>query len=187
MSLSSWTQGVGVVRRYKWGAWSQQSHHSRKLLAKPSPASGVPLSSMVKRTRLLLLAVWVLAGELWLQAEARAAPYGVKLCGREFIRAVIFICGGSRWRRADALTQEAMGGAFPDADADADSLAGKLDETVASNEWLALTKSPQAFYGGRSSWQGTPGALRGGRDVLTGLSSNCCKWGCSKSEISSLC
>ncbi|XP_076141060.1 prorelaxin H1 [Alosa pseudoharengus] len=26
--------------------------------------------------------------------------YGVKLCGREFIRAVIFTCGGSRWKRA---------------------------------------------------------------------------------------
>ncbi|XP_033503194.2 prorelaxin H1 [Epinephelus lanceolatus] len=25
--------------------------------------------------------------------------YGVKLCGREFIRAVIFTCGGSRWKR----------------------------------------------------------------------------------------
>ncbi|XP_072768796.1 relaxin-3-like [Nerophis lumbriciformis] len=25
--------------------------------------------------------------------------YGVKLCGRQFIRAVIFTCGGSRWRR----------------------------------------------------------------------------------------
>uniref|UniRef100_A0A671PU92 Relaxin-3-like n=1 Tax=Sinocyclocheilus anshuiensis TaxID=1608454 RepID=A0A671PU92_9TELE len=25
--------------------------------------------------------------------------FGVKLCGREFIRAVIFTCGGSRWRR----------------------------------------------------------------------------------------
>nr|2FHW_A Chain A, Relaxin 3 (Prorelaxin H3) (Insulin-like peptide INSL7) (Insulin-like peptide 7) [synthetic construct] len=24
-------------------------------------------------------------------------------------------------------------------------------------------------------------------DVLAGLSSSCCKWGCSKSEISSLC
>lgn len=26
--------------------------------------------------------------------------YGIKLCGREFIRAVIFTCGGSRWRRS---------------------------------------------------------------------------------------
>ncbi|GAA6069114.1 prorelaxin H1 [Tachysurus ichikawai] len=29
--------------------------------------------------------------------------YGVKLCGREFIRAVIFTCGGSRWRRDTVL------------------------------------------------------------------------------------
>ncbi|KAM9243027.1 relaxin-3 [Dugong dugon] len=144
---------------------------------------------MAKRTLLLLLLleVWVLAGELWLRAEVQAAPYGVKLCGREFIRAVVFICGGSRWRRADLLTYEAMGDAFQDAATDADSLAGKLDEAVASSEWLALTKPRQAYPRGRSSWQGTPGALRGGRDVLAGLSSNCCKWGCSKSEISSIC
>lgn len=32
--------------------------------------------------------------------------YGVKLCGREFIRAVIFTCGGSRWRRS---TEEDVG------------------------------------------------------------------------------
>ncbi|XP_036158631.1 relaxin-3-like [Myotis myotis] len=63
---------------------------------------------MAKHPLLLLLAVWVLAGGLWLEAEARGAPYGVKLCGREFIRAVIFTCGGSRWRRSDNLAQEAM-------------------------------------------------------------------------------
>lgn len=28
---------------------------------------------------------------------------------------------------------------------------------------------------------------RKGRDVVIGLSNACCKWGCSKSEISSLC
>ena len=58
---------------------------------------------------------------------------------------------------------------------------------MASSEWLALTKSPETFYGVQPGWQRTPGALRGSRDVLAGLSSNCCKWGCSKSEISSLC
>lgn len=30
-------------------------------------------------------------------------------------------------------------------------------------------------------------ADRKGRDVVIGLSNACCKWGCSKSEISSLC
>ncbi|PNJ13295.1 LOW QUALITY PROTEIN: RLN3 isoform 2 [Pongo abelii] len=63
---------------------------------------------MARYMLLLLLAVWVLTGELWPGAEARAAPYRVKLCGREFIRAVIFTCGGSRWRRSDILAQEAM-------------------------------------------------------------------------------
>ncbi|KAM5232959.1 relaxin-3 isoform 1-T3 [Hipposideros larvatus] len=170
---------------YKWGTRRQQRHRPLgNCHAVPILASQASLSSMAKRPLLLLLAMWVLAGGLWLQAEARAAPYGVKLCGREFIRAVIFTCGGSRWRRSDILAPEAVGDAFPDADPDADS---ELDEAVASSEWLALNKFPQAFYGGRPGWQGTPGTLRGGRDVLAGLSSNCCKWGCTKSEISSLC
>ncbi|XP_004635590.1 relaxin-3 [Octodon degus] len=131
----------------------------------------------------LLLAVWMRDPG----AEGRAAPYGVKLCGREFIRAVIFTCGGSRWRRADALELEAAVDAFEGVDGNADSLAGEPDDAVGSSEWLALVKSPQAFYSGRPSWQGSPGPLRGSRDVLGGLSSTCCKWGCSKSEISSLC
>ncbi|XP_002761869.3 relaxin-3 [Callithrix jacchus] len=142
---------------------------------------------MARYRLLLLLAMWVLTGELWPGTEARAAPYGVKLCGREFIRAVIFTCGGSRWRRSDILARKAMEDSFLDADADGDHLAGTLDEAVGSSEWLILTKSPQAFSRGQPSWQGTPGALRGSRDVLAGLSSSCCKWGCSKSEISSLC
>lgn len=49
---------------------------------------------------LLVLALGVLLSEMRLASEARTPPYGVKLCGREFIRAVIFTCGGSRWRRA---------------------------------------------------------------------------------------
>ena len=33
-------------------------------------------------------------------SEIVIGNYGVKLCGREFIRAVIFTCGGSRWKRS---------------------------------------------------------------------------------------
>lgn len=58
----------------------------------PPLTSQAVLSSMAKRPLLLLLAMGVLAGELW--TEAQAAPYGVKLCGCEFI----FTCGGSWWR-----------------------------------------------------------------------------------------
>ncbi|KAM6921901.1 insulin-like peptide INSL5 [Xenentodon cancila] len=31
--------------------------------------------------------------------QARAEVKAVKLCGREFLRAVVYTCGGSRWRR----------------------------------------------------------------------------------------
>ncbi|KAF7202675.1 insulin-like peptide INSL5 [Nothobranchius furzeri] len=31
--------------------------------------------------------------------QARAEGKAVKLCGREFLRAVVYTCGGSRWRR----------------------------------------------------------------------------------------
>lgn len=95
---------------YKWGARRQQRHRFPRTWPCCSPAPAVFLSNMAKRSLLLLLlAVWVLPGQLGLSTEARAAPYGVKLCGREFIRAVIFTCGGSRWRRTDILAHEATG------------------------------------------------------------------------------
>ncbi|XP_037626513.1 insulin-like 5a [Sebastes umbrosus] len=31
--------------------------------------------------------------------QVRADVKAVKLCGREFLRAVVYTCGGSRWRR----------------------------------------------------------------------------------------
>lgn len=76
----------------------------------PTEPPGSQASQLIMATRgLLLLASWALLGALVLQAEARPAPYGVKLCGREFIRAVIFTCGGSRWRRADILAHDPLG------------------------------------------------------------------------------
>ncbi|XP_051907688.1 relaxin-3-like [Hippocampus zosterae] len=50
----------------------------------------------------VLLSALVVYGDAQPQTISRALlprEYGVKLCGREFIRAVIFTCGGSRWKR----------------------------------------------------------------------------------------
>ncbi|KAM9841691.1 prorelaxin H1 [Aulostomus maculatus] len=58
--------------------------------------------------------------------------YGVKLCGREFIRAVIFTCGGSRWRRST------------DGDSDAfrwTSLSG-LTQADPQNTWQQSSELP---------------------------------------------
>ncbi|KAB0397907.1 hypothetical protein E2I00_014529, partial [Balaenoptera physalus] len=93
------------------------------------------LFSMAKRPLLLLLAMGVLAGELW--TETQAAPYRVKLCGREFIRAVIFTCGGSRWRRSDILAYEAMGEAGEVLCADRAGRAPQGLCGAAAMSWLA--------------------------------------------------
>ncbi|XP_005803949.2 relaxin-3 [Xiphophorus maculatus] len=40
--------------------------------------------------------------------QARAEMQAVKLCGREFLRAVVYTCGGSRWKRF--FSEPDMGG-----------------------------------------------------------------------------
>lgn len=47
----------------------------------------------------ILLSLCLSGGAQGVGGAALVRDYGVKLCGREFIRAVIFTCGGSRWRR----------------------------------------------------------------------------------------
>ncbi|XP_060774331.1 insulin-like 5a [Neoarius graeffei] len=42
-----------------------------------------------------LLLLWAVCSVVQVQAEVKT----VKLCGREFIRAIVYTCGGSRWRR----------------------------------------------------------------------------------------
>ncbi|XP_034046313.1 relaxin-3a [Thalassophryne amazonica] len=121
--------------------------------------------------------------------------YGVKLCGREFIRAVIFTCGGSRWRRSlvseddpftshqdessEGFNQNAIVESFFQRSRDLrfpskntqDGTFSRQTRSFISDEILEALRK----------------ADRKGRDVVVGLSNACCKWGCSKSEISSLC
>ncbi|KFZ48663.1 Relaxin-3, partial [Podiceps cristatus] len=42
---------------------------------------------------LALLALPIMAG------AGRGEGNTVKLCGRDFVRAIVFTCGGSRWKR----------------------------------------------------------------------------------------
>ncbi|KAL0202847.1 hypothetical protein M9458_000865, partial [Cirrhinus mrigala] len=59
----------------------------------------------------------------------------------------------------------------PRADAEAPAWAGEGQESPVFKEVLEALRTSD----------------RKGRDVVVGLSNACCKWGCSKSEISSLC
>ncbi|XP_047656580.1 relaxin-3a [Tachysurus fulvidraco] len=128
--------------------------------------------------------------------------YGVKLCGREFIRAVIFTCGGSRWRRSitstDDLSVDLFGSDIRDAAQglvlpapQKFSLQGDNEpvpfETVRGQQEVSAFSRPARSIISDEVLEALRTSSRMGRDVVVGLSNACCKWGCSKSEISSLC
>ncbi|KAK5856418.1 hypothetical protein PBY51_008015 [Eleginops maclovinus] len=124
--------------------------------------------------------------------------YGVKLCGREFIRAVIFTCGGSRWRRSLRSSDVSED---PFSSSQMESSEGLIHNPVVEsllqrNRDLSFTTTdsregvfsrPARSFITEEILQALRKADRKGRDVVVGLSNACCKWGCSKSEISSLC
>ncbi|XP_035278991.1 relaxin-3-like isoform X1 [Anguilla rostrata] len=60
-----------------------------------SVTSSVTPKANMKALLLPVVLLWV----LWSVAQAQGEVTAVKLCGREFIRAVVYTCGGSRWRR----------------------------------------------------------------------------------------
>ncbi|XP_071329999.1 relaxin-3a isoform X1 [Trachinotus anak] len=125
--------------------------------------------------------------------------YGVKLCGREFIRAVIFTCGGSRWRRSLKSTADVSEDLFSsrqDESSEGLSHNSVVESLLQRNRDLSFTSRddqegvfsrPTRSFITEEILEALRKADRKGRDVVVGLSNACCKWGCSKSEISSLC
>ncbi|XP_035524032.1 prorelaxin H1 [Morone saxatilis] len=142
--------------------------------------------------------------------------YGVKLCGREFIRAVIFTCGGSRWRRST------------EGDLDPFQWSSLSDVTVEDNQhtWqpgAEITDNPSPFriasaysladllalYGQQQSLSdpalletsqpstaerdGSPAAAnwpipsKRKRNFSLGVAGKCCNQGCTKNDIGRLC
>ncbi|KAK5914188.1 hypothetical protein CgunFtcFv8_008646 [Champsocephalus gunnari] len=142
----------------------------------------------------VVLAVCLLVAEV---QPIDVPTYGVKLCGREFIRAVIFTCGGSRWRRSLRSSDDSED---PFSSSQMESSDGLIHNPVVEsllqrNRDLSFTTDshegvfsrPARSFITEEILQALRKADRKGRDVVVGLSNACCKWGCSKSEISSLC
>ncbi|XP_061627929.1 relaxin-3b [Phyllopteryx taeniolatus] len=129
--------------------------------------------------------------------EGHSSFYGMKLCGREFIRAVIFTCGGSRWRRSIGDSALIGDEAFDQWNVNHFPHMASEQDPAQSNVWKDQSFDVASVAAGFSRSARSPiseevlealrSADRKGRDVVLGLSNACCKWGCSKSEISSLC
>ncbi|XP_056894341.1 insulin-like 5a isoform X2 [Takifugu flavidus] len=93
--------------------------------------------------------------------QVRAEAKAVKLCGREFLRAVVYTCGGSRWRRFLSET-----------DMDADGEQNSLESLSSSSS-------------SSSSSSLSPHLTR--RDFNNIVTNMCCQVGCRKSDLTFLC
>ncbi|XP_053556585.1 relaxin-3-like [Bombina bombina] len=189
----------------------------------------------------VLLLVSQLPRELSAQRSlGGGAEYGVKLCGREFIRAVIFTCGGSRWKRLSLEEEEDEGSELrrdvpqyrrrTDADfiqSSANKELNQLNSILGSQSKTAefsYQQQPMKEYFNvyenyndyapipddyeykrqRDEVRKTQSASdsntaaesdgfpwikypRRRREISIGVAGICCKWGCTKAEISTLC
>ncbi|XP_075040106.1 insulin-like peptide INSL5 [Mixophyes fleayi] len=112
----------------------------------------------------------------------------VKLCGREFIRAVIYTCGGSRWRRLLPEKPQDMNdreNSFVMESAD-EELTGPVEYKVQkinspNYEDLQQSGSLEEFWGTRKN------SAQERRDLNELLTTACCRTGCKKKDLSSLC
>eukprot|EP00079_Xenopus_tropicalis_P016026 XP_004914375.1 PREDICTED: insulin-like peptide INSL5 [Xenopus tropicalis] len=130
---------------------------------------------------LVLLTVLIVA------AEVRSDNQFVKLCGREFIRAVIYTCGGSRWRR---LLPE-----LPQDTADMDSYLswhnGEMELTPLEYRLQKASSHEDEVFQKTESlgelWDTERKSVQERRDLNELLTTACCKNGCKKKDLSSLC
>ncbi|XP_014345512.1 insulin-like 5a [Latimeria chalumnae] len=122
-------------------------------------------------------------------SEVKGEGMFVKLCGREFIRAVIYTCGGSRWRRLlDEPPQE-----LPDGEGEFSVSIGNSEHSELQKRSIQLTgMQNEDFFSHRPHFveellETAQNSARKRRDLNQILTTACCQWGCSKKELISLC
>ncbi|XP_076976796.1 insulin-like peptide INSL5 [Tamandua tetradactyla] len=110
----------------------------------------------------------------------------VKLCGRDLIRAVVSICGGSRWRRqleGNAQIQQADRGSYfqlPNEHAVSEEITAQNIPKLGSSveELLQSGQLPM-----ESQWESRKHMVMSRRNIR----SICCLDGCTVADLSSFC
>ncbi|XP_034048038.1 prorelaxin H1 [Thalassophryne amazonica] len=137
--------------------------------------------------------------------------YGVKLCGREFIRAVIFTCGGSRWKRATLWDSDPLKWISVTADNQQTWQRGEvltnersfrrvsslysLLELLPSYWASGAERRSQSYRSGQPTAEGDTEENLGAdwvlprkrRNFSLGVAGMCCHQGCTKTDIGRLC
>ncbi|XP_074858445.1 insulin-like peptide INSL5 [Carettochelys insculpta] len=114
----------------------------------------------------------------------------MKLCGRDFVRAVVFTCGGSRWRRQLTDNPQDL---FEDSKSklhlpreNSDSIE-PLEYGIQNPELLSEETRKTKPQSERDLRHKRQKSIQERREAVTLLTTSCCSIGCSERDISSLC
>ncbi|XP_049664987.1 insulin-like peptide INSL5 isoform X2 [Accipiter gentilis] len=120
--------------------------------------------------------------------EGRGEGNTVKLCGRDFVRAIIFTCGSSRWKRHLTDYHYLFESENPlpfsqenDGYADSSKYTDQRLETDGEEIHNAKPETERDLQGTRKM------SLLKKREAAKLLTTSCCSIGCSERDISSLC
>ncbi|KAM9326880.1 insulin-like peptide INSL5 [Gastrophryne carolinensis] len=112
----------------------------------------------------------------------------VKLCGREFIRAVIYTCGGSRWRRSLPESPQNL------AEQENFFTLHSIEKEEASSTPEAQKMPLKVGYDDlhqtgtlEQLWASQKRSAQEKRDLDELLTTACCKNGCKKKDLNFLC
>ncbi|XP_063262860.1 insulin-like peptide INSL5 [Prinia subflava] len=121
---------------------------------------------------------------LLLARQGTGEGNAVRLCGRDFIRAVVFTCGGSRWKRLLAERHDPRGSEnpqhFPQEDEGDADFSAQAELRIHSQE-------PQDVKPEQDLQSTSKTSELNKREAANVLATSCCNVGCSRREISSLC
>ncbi|XP_050757428.1 insulin-like peptide INSL5 [Gymnogyps californianus] len=119
--------------------------------------------------------------------EGKGEGNTVKLCGRDFVRAIVFTCGGSRWKRDLTDYRYLFESENPlpfsqenNSYADDSTYTDQRLETD-SEEIQVKPETERALQRTRKM------SILKKREVAKLLTTSCCSIGCSERDISSLC
>ncbi|XP_008920186.2 LOW QUALITY PROTEIN: insulin-like peptide INSL5 [Manacus vitellinus] len=165
---------------YKWEG-SSRAPHSAWLVPPALPTPGRRTLSTMRGTALALACLTLLIVAQGGQGEGNT----VRLCGRDFVRAVVFTCGGSRWKRHLTdhryLLESENPQPFPhNGDADSSTYTDQRLGTDREETHEVKSKPEQDLHISKMS-------VLSKREAAKLLTTSCCNVGCSRREISSLC
>ncbi|XP_032552556.1 insulin-like peptide INSL5 [Chiroxiphia lanceolata] len=177
-AITQWSaRAVGIN-----GKVPAELHTRRGWFLLPCPHQARRTLSTMRGTALALACLTLLTVAQGGQGEGNT----VRLCGRDFVRAVVFTCGGSRWKRHLTdhryLLESENPQPFPH-NGDADSSAYTDQRLGTDREETHEVKSkPEQDLHHISKM-----SVLSKREAANLLTTSCCNVGCSRREISALC